>query len=125
MQILLKYRNGITEVQQLFDAAIFQQRPTTQRAKYDSLRGRKYAFLLSKRKAYSIEIGADELQTTAKKTFMDSFYTAELQYLSLEIAVPNFFPVVIDEEGTAPISFLEDWERLPEYSLTLIASEPE
>lgn len=127
MLIWLKYKSGVTETSMRFDAAICEVRKTTERAKYDSLRSRKYAFLLSVRTTFLLEIGADELQAASKKNFMDQFYIGELQFISLEqtntTPTTTFVSAIIAEEGDAPFSYLENWDALPEYSLTLIATE--
>lgn len=122
MKIWLRYQNGVTATSMRIDAAIFAERHDTEREVFSSLKGRRYSFLISKRKAYYLEIGADELGDASKKNFIDAFYTSELQFISLEnIATEpaTFTPVVIEESGNAPVSFVENSELFPEYSFTL------
>jgi len=124
MKIWLRYTNAATPISARLDAAIFEERVNAEREKFSSLKKRRYSFLLSKRKAYYVELGADELQDAAKKTFMDNFFTGELLYLSLDntATVPpdgNFFPVVIEEDGDAPLTWLENSTMFPEYAITL------
>lgn len=122
MKIWLRYQNGVTLTSMRIDVAIFAERQNTEREFFSSLKGRRYSFLISKRKVYYLEIGADELGDASKKSFIDAFYISELQFISLE-NIPTepatFTPVVIEESGDAPVSFVENSELFPEYAFTL------
>ena len=125
--IYLKYRNnaGVWSASQGYSALITRKIISTERAKGTTKRGVNYAHLLhTKSNNYTITISADQLIDSAKKTFIDNFYSAT----GWKFSDDNFVTeteMVLDNDGAMGYEYIGNSRYLPKITLNLLQKYPD
>ena len=132
MIIWLKYRQkgapiGTTSAMR-FDALTAEGLDETEKNQQRGLTGRNYTHLLSSRVAFDVEIGADETIDATKKAFLDEFWIAAQQWISLDTSAiepaAGLFVEVDTPAGRAPYQPIEGNWNFVTFRTILTAKEP-
>ena len=103
-----------------YAALVDTSKVTANKRAGETLRGRLYSHVISKRTRYEVTFSSDVLVTNGDRTFMQAFFTAMNQALYID---SSWVDVQL-EGGDEPIEFIEGHKEFWEYKFVFQSVEP-
>lgn len=119
----LRYKQDGVQYAQRFDAVYNYDGLKLDRSLVPGKRGNLYRFINARWGIHRIEIASDELYITANRDFLNSFWFATEQHLSLSVEEvepgDDEFFLVDAGDGDSPEEFLNNNKHFPIWTLVL------
>ncbi len=128
--VTLKYKFGSNYYSQLFNCAELKENVISEVISGDTFSSVKFEHVKSKRKQYIVTISATDLLyyniSTGKRDyliFLQNFYCGAEKSILIN-GVGTYIDVVLDENGTMPIDYLDNVEMFKSVTLTFVEKNP-
>ncbi|MCO5250128.1 MAG: hypothetical protein M9949_01755 [Candidatus Kapabacteria bacterium] len=112
---------GAVGAQMQFDTLKYIPTVETETVSGKTKRGRNFEHVISTDEIYDIVITADELMTSAKRSFVTNFWKSSHKYLLTDTATGTYINVV-SGGGVLPIELINESKYLQELKLNLKAA---
>ena len=121
--VWLRYNQDGTTDSRRFSVVYRYDKTSISRGLEEGKRGNLYRFVYGRSGIHTIEIGSDELYIDASRDFLDSYFFASIQYLSLsqeetEPDMDEYF-LVDAGEGESPEEYIDGNKHFPFWTLPL------